>query len=59
MGSDREKLREKFVPKILVIDFAAWERKVCHCECSLHHAQQIKAKQAVNFHGSLPSHRGG
>lgn len=51
MGSDRDKLGEKFIP---LIDFVAWESKVCHCGCYLHHAQQIKAKQAVNFHGPLP-----
>lgn len=38
MGSGREKLGEKLVSKISVVDFVAWESKGCHCEWSLHHA---------------------
>jgi len=52
--SDREKSGEKLISEILATYFFAWESKVCHCEHSPHHGQQVKAKQAVPFHGPLP-----
>lgn len=54
VASDREKLGEKLIPKILVAHVVAWESKVCHCGCCLQRALLIKAKQAVKFHGPLP-----
>lgn len=34
--------------------FADWGSKISHCKCSSHHAQQIKAKEAVKCYGPLP-----
>lgn len=44
-GSGRKNLGEELILKVFVVDFVTWGSKVCHCECSLHHAQQIKANR--------------